>query len=121
MCQCEEVTAREILGLRPPRYLGWQGEIHGGPGSSPDAVKRLTRAGMGPCQGRRCREQIAALVALHSNTRLAEVPLATYRAPVRPLSLSQLAEVPEAPATGEHWDSWFGMPSQWVPFWRIAK
>ena len=28
-----------------------------------DQVKRLTRAGMGPCQGRRCREQVAALRA----------------------------------------------------------
>jgi hypothetical protein len=121
VCQCEEVTAREILGLRPPRYLEWQGDIHPGSGCSPDAVKRLTRAGMGPCQGRRCREQVAALVALHSNTALADVPLASYRAPVRPLRLRQLAQVPEAPATGEHWDSWFGMPSQWVPFWRIAK
>jgi thioredoxin reductase len=121
VCQCEEVTAQEILGLRPPRYLGWQGAVHAESGCSPDAVKRLTRAGMGSCQGRRCREQIAALVALHSNTTLAEVPLATYRPPVRPLSLRQLAEVPEAPATGEHWDSWFGMPSQWVPFWRIGR
>jgi thioredoxin reductase len=138
VCQCEEVTAQEILELRPPRYLRWKGAVHpesgcpasrhwrfsGFPplrsGCSPDAVKRLTRAGMGPCQGRRCREQVAALVALDSNTALAEVPLATYRAPVRPLSLRQLASVPEAPATGEHWDSWFGMPSQWVPFWRIG-
>jgi hypothetical protein len=76
---------------------------------------------MGPCQGRRCREQIAALVALDSNTALAAVPLATYRTPVRPLSLRQLAQLPEAPATNDHWDSWFGMPSQWVPFWRIPK
>jgi NADPH-dependent 2,4-dienoyl-CoA reductase/sulfur reductase-like enzyme len=121
VCQCEEVTAQEILGLRPPRYLAWGGATAPATGCGPDVVKRLTRAGMGPCQGRRCREQIAALVALDSNTGLAEVPLATYRPPVRPLSLRQLAQLPEAAATGEHWDSWFGMPSQWVPFWRITQ
>jgi hypothetical protein len=84
----------------------------------PDVVKRLTRAGMGPCQGRRCREQIAALMALSSGTALADIPLASYRPPVRPLRLAQLAALPEAAAMAEGWDSWFGMRSQWVPFWR---
>ena len=120
VCQCEEVTAREILTLRPPRYLGCPG---GGGGrstpSNPDVVKRLTRAGMGPCQGRRCREQIAALLALEGNVPLEDVPLATYRTPVRPLTLAQMASLPESPRMAPHWDSWFGMPTQWVPFWRV--
>jgi thioredoxin reductase len=132
VCQCEEVTAQEILTLQPPRYLDWtpqtlcQGQREpaslrcaGDTPLNPDSVKRLTRAGMGPCQGRRCREQIAALIALDSNTTLAEVPLATYRTPVRPLTLAQMALLAEAPATAPHWDSWFGMPTQWVPFWRV--
>jgi thioredoxin reductase len=129
VCQCEEVTAAEILALRPPRYLRWTRD--GGPcqglGSAdpegvpdPDVVKRLTRAGMGPCQGRRCREQIAALMALGAGIALADVSLATYRPPVRPLRLSQLAALPEVPAMSEGWESWFGIPSQWIPFWRLA-
>lgn len=129
VCQCEEVTAAEILALRPPRYLGWSRSA-GGPrplGSvdpegvpDPDVVKRLTRAGMGACQGRRCREQVAALMALGTSRALADIPLATYRPPVRPLRLAQLAALPEVAAMTEHWDSWFGMPSQWVPFWRVS-
>ena len=123
VCQCEEVTAAEMLSLRPPRYLGWTArtscqEQHEPP-SNPDVVKRLTRAGMGACQGRRCREQIAALMALESKMTLADIPLATYRPPVRPLTLAQLASLPESPAMAPHWDSWFGMPTQWVPFWRV--
>jgi thioredoxin reductase len=127
VCQCEEVTAAEILGLSPPRYLRWRHEaadtgrlVAADPGCAPhpDVVKRLTRAGMGPCQGRRCREQIAALVALGSRRRLADIALASYRPPVRPLPLAQLAALPEAPAMGEGWESWFGIASQWVPFWR---
>ncbi|HEY2037454.1 MAG TPA: FAD-dependent oxidoreductase [Steroidobacteraceae bacterium] len=128
VCQCEEVTAADVLALNPPGYLNWRRDAAGLPrlGSvdpegvpHPDAVKRLTRAGMGACQGRRCREQIAALMALAAGTALPDIPLATYRPPVRPLRLAQLAALPEAAAMAEGWDSWFGMPSQWVPFWRV--
>ncbi|SAK89992.1 (2Fe-2S)-binding protein [Caballeronia catudaia] len=130
VCQCEEVTAREILDVRPPRYLDWHpadaahdtrgvAELARSGPPNPDAVKRLTRACMGPCQGRRCREQVAALLAIGSGCALPRIPLATFRAPVRPLALRQLADVAEASSTGSHWDSWFGMASQWVPFWRV--
>ncbi|MGG5812495.1 FAD-dependent oxidoreductase [Falsiroseomonas sp. CW058] len=127
VCRCEEVTAREILEVRPPRYLApgsrrqnardlasllGEGPPH------PDQVKRLTRAGMGVCQGRRCREQVAALMALQSGCDPGEVPLATYRAPVRPLPLSTLADRQEDPAMARHWDTWFGMPLQFAPVWK---
>jgi thioredoxin reductase len=128
VCQCEEVTAADILELNPPRYLDWRwdapdawrlGAVDPQGAPLPDVVKRLTRAGMGPCQGRRCREQIAALVALGAGRALADIPLATYRPPVRPLRLAQLAALPEAAAMGEGWESWFGIASQWTPFWQI--
>jgi thioredoxin reductase len=128
VCQCEEVNAADILNLRPPRYVPLpdsrpnvapSNSQHAAGCASPDLVKRLTRAGMGSCQGRRCREQVGALLALGSGRELCKVPHATYRAPVRPLPLSQLAALPESPDMDEHWDSWFGMPSQWIPFWRV--
>lgn len=128
VCQCEEVTAREILEVRPPRYLGWQDErrndrslsaLLGAEPPNPDQVKRLTRAGMGPCQGRRCREQVAALLALGAAVPLSSIPLASYRAPVRPLPLSVVGQIPEAPEQAEHWDTWFGMHAQWRPFWEV--
>lgn len=127
VCQCEEVTAREILEVRPPRYLKLPpvanetrslAQILGDGPPDPDQVKRLTRAGMGPCQGRRCREQIQALLALQQDLALGAVPLAGYRSPVRPLTLTD-ATLPEDPAIAEVWDSWFGMPRQWVPFWDV--
>lgn len=129
VCQCEEVTAADVLELSPPRYLHcrrdaagvWRlGSVDPEGKPHPDVVKRLTRAGMGPCQGRRCREQIAALTALGSRSALADIPLATYRPPVRPLRLAQLAALPEAAAMGEGWESWFGIRSQWIPFWRLS-
>jgi thioredoxin reductase len=128
VCQCEEVTAREILEVRPPRYLDWQNErrndrslsaLLGEEPPHPDQVKRLTRAGMGRCQGRRCREQVAALLALGAAVPLSSIPLAGYRAPVRPLPLSVAGQIPESPEQAEHWDTWFGMHAQWRPFWDV--
>lgn len=130
LCQCEEVTARDLLELRPPRYVGWEGQmpeahslaalLAAGP-PDPDQLKRMTRAGMGPCQGRRCREQIAALLALEADADLSAVPLASYRAPVRPLPLALAGLIGEAPLQTEHWDSWFGMHAQWRPFWEVQE
>ncbi len=130
VCQCEEVTARDILEVRPPAYLGWRktlrndtdlpGLLGNGP-PSPDQVKRLTRAAMGLCQGRRCREQVAALLALGAGTPLAEVPLATYRAPVRPMPLALAGSIPEPEAMAAHWDIWFGIPGQVTSYWDIPK
>lgn len=133
VCRCEEVTAREILEVRPPRYLTWPmqpdtGESHrdvcgilGDKAPHPDHIKRLTRAGMGVCQGRRCREQVQALLALEAGVPLQHIPLATYRPPVRPLPLHLMAQCEEDPAIGAHWDTWFGMPTQYLPPWDITQ
>ena len=77
VCLCEEVSRAELLGVKPPRYLGCasapmaardgQTLLRDGP-LNPDQIKRLTRAGMGVCQGRRCREQIALLLAVEGDT-----------------------------------------------------
>ena len=128
VCQCESVTARDILEVRPPRYLQWERPLRnsadlssllGNGAPNPDQVKRLTRAGMGLCQGRRCREQVAALLALGAGTPLAEVPLATHRAPVRPIPLGLAGSLPENPEMAEHWDVWFGIPGQVTSYWDI--
>lgn len=128
VCQCEEVTRRELLELRPPRYLNWGGSqlpsrdvpalAKDGPINA-DQVKRLTRAGMGTCQGRRCREQIQMLLAMSAGVRPEQVPLASYRAPVRPLPLAALWPQDETQETRDNWDVWFGIPTQWTAFWEM--
>ena len=130
VCRCEEVTAREIMEVRPPRYLAAPPDrrnardlvtLLGNGTPNPDQVKRLTRAGMGLCQGRRCRDQVSALMALAAGTTLAEVPLATHRAPVRPMPLSLAVPTAEDPGVAAHWDVWFGMKSQYRSYWDLPE
>jgi hypothetical protein len=120
VCLCEEVTRRELLDLRPPRYLGCAADsrhpLDGLAGDGPlnaDQVKRLTRAGMGPCQGRRCREQVQHLLGGPER-----VALASHRMPVRPLPLCVLADREELAAVGESWTAWFNIATQWTPHWE---
>jgi hypothetical protein len=84
-----------------------------------DQMKRLTRVSMGPCQARRCREQIAMLLAIGANEKPETIKLAGYRAPIRPLTLAALA-APDDAATHAGWDVWFGIPAQWVPYADIG-
>ena len=123
ICQCEEVTRADLLGVQPPNYLtrpapmcarSLETLLHDGP-ANPDQIKRLTRAGMGVCQGRRCRDQVAILLAIASDQPFGTIPLASHRAPVRPLPLKILADWNEPAAMTAAWDVWFGIPTQWVP------
>lgn len=82
VCRCEEITAAQLraaLALHP--HLG-----------DVDAVKQLTRVGMGPCQGRFCHASVAALTAEASARGFADVGQYTARPPTKPLLLGDLAD-----------------------------
>ena len=129
VCQCEEVSREALLAVRQPTYLGpptdgsrrrdLSGLLRDGPANL-DQIKRLTRACMGPCQARRCREQVALTVACASGVSAADIPLAGYRAPVRPLPLAVLAEPDEHRDITRLWDVWFGIRGQWAPYEDIG-
>ena len=123
ICQCEEVTRADLLGVQPPNYLtrppamcarSLETLLQDGPANQ-DQIKRLTRAGMGVCQGRRCRDQVAMLLAIEAGQPFAAIPLASHRAPVRPLPMKILADWNESAEMEAAWDVWFGIPTQWVP------
>jgi NADPH-dependent 2,4-dienoyl-CoA reductase/sulfur reductase-like enzyme len=79
VCRCEEVTRAQLdQALRATEDI--------------NVVKSYTRAGMGMCQGRNCRRQIAALLAARTARPIADVAVATPRPPVRPVPLSALAD-----------------------------
>jgi thioredoxin reductase len=125
VCQCEAVSRADLVEVRPPAYLARPAALaarslatlaNDGP-VDPDQIKRLTRAGMGACQGRRCRTQIACLLAEATGRAIAP---ATYRAPVRPIPLGLLADWDETAAMAAGWDVWFGIPTQWTPYASIG-
>jgi hypothetical protein len=127
ICRCEEVTQRDLLGVRPPHYLAYDGKKFAdrdlrtlaadGPVNQ-DQIKRLTRAGMGACQGRRCREQVQSLLAMQGNQPTGEIAMPSYRAPLRPLPLSVLSAHDEAADIRANWTAWFGIAGQWLPHWE---
>jgi thioredoxin reductase len=127
ICRCEEVPLEDLLGVRPPRYLAYDATKFAardlrtlaadGPVNQ-DQIKRLTRAGMGACQGRRCREQVQALLAMQGNQATGSVAMPSFRAPLRPLPLAVLAAFEEAADVRQEWTTWFGIASQWHPHWE---
>ncbi len=79
ICRCEEVTKQEILAA-----------IKAGCRTAGE-IKRMTRAGMGPCQGRTCGRLIERIISEQTGVPLSAVESCTVRFPVRPVRLSAIA------------------------------
>jgi NAD(P)H-nitrite reductase large subunit len=75
-CRCEEVTEREILDA-----------IREG-ASAVAGVKRGTRAGMGPCQGKTCGQLVRGILAKKLSKEISQIDPDTPRPPARPLRFS---------------------------------
>lgn len=81
VCRCEELTAGEI---RSAMAVGLP---------DPNQVKSMTRAGMGPCQGRQCGYTIAHLLAAGHAQPIEKVGFYRVRPPLKPLTLGELASL----------------------------
>ncbi|MEE9376258.1 MAG: (2Fe-2S)-binding protein, partial [Rhizobiaceae bacterium] len=79
VCRCEEVTAGEI---RKTAALGSKG---------PNQTKALSRAGMGPCQGRFCGLTVTGILAAETGQTPDETGTYRIRSPIKPISLGELA------------------------------
>ncbi len=79
ICRCEEVTKKEVLGAitAASNTVTW--------------VKRITRAGMGPCQGRMCGHLVAELIAQQTEQKISQISPDTVRPPVRPIPMGCLS------------------------------
>ncbi len=71
ICRCEEVTLREIEQVIDEGY------------HTLDDVKRITRAGMGLCQGRSCSKVIARIISQRTGIPIEKILQVHYRFPVR--------------------------------------
>lgn len=83
VCRCEDVTLGEI------RRAIAEGA------TTMDEIRRVTRAGMGPCQGRTCRLLIASELARRTGKPAAEVLPSTFRPPMKAVTMGSLAEIGE--------------------------
>jgi len=78
VCRCEELTLGE---LRELIRMGYR---------TLDEVKRISRAGMGPCQGRTCRQLIMQELAKATGQNMKDMPMTTFRPPVKAIKLGAL-------------------------------
>jgi hypothetical protein len=78
VCRCEELTRADIEAELTPAA------------PSLGTLKRRTRSGMGPCQGRYCGPLLAALAAERRGLPLDEEGHWAPRPPVKPISIGDL-------------------------------
>jgi len=87
VCRCEEVTARQVVDAAK---LGCPG---------PNQMKSFLRCGMGPCQGRFCGLTVTEMIARERRVSPAEVGYYRLRFPVKPITLGELASLPQTTAS----------------------
>jgi NAD(P)H-nitrite reductase large subunit len=56
------------------------------------AVKGISRAGMGLCQGRNCQRHIAAMIADRHKKPISAISFQTPRFPVKPVEIGAIAD-----------------------------
>ena len=86
VCRCEEITAKDILDSVAIGATG------------PNQLKAYRRTGMGPCQGRLCGLTVTELMAQARGKSPQEIGYYRLRAPVKPITLAELAAVPKSEA-----------------------
>lgn len=86
VCRCEGVDLEEIRDLIARGY------------KTLDEIKHRSRAGMGPCQGRSCRQVILNELARDAGVSLEEFEAGSFRPPTTPISMDILAKGSEEDA-----------------------
>ena len=79
VCRCEEIMSAQV-----EEAVAASADI--------SVVKMLTRVSMGLCQGRNCQRQVLATIARRHGGTIGELPLATPRAPARPVAIGAVAD-----------------------------
>lgn len=87
ICRCEDLTRAELIKYIEAGY------------TTLEEIKRITRCGMGPCQGRTCHQLLVREIAALTGKDIAEVDPAAARPPMKPVKLGTLLQGFEE---GEH-------------------
>lgn len=79
ICRCSDVTLERIGQLIDAGYTSF------------DEIKRITRVGMGPCQGKTCQQLILREIAARTGQQIKDLIPQTTRPPVLGVTLEQIA------------------------------
>lgn len=80
ICRCSDVTFDEVEALIRDGY------------TTLTDIKRLSRAGMGQCQGKTCRNLLLQVLAKATNQKIEDLEDASYRPPTITIPLGLLAQ-----------------------------
>ena len=82
ICRCEDLTLTELRELLERGYTTF------------DEIKRLSRAGMGPCQGKTCKQLILNEIKNYTRQEIDKIPIrpTVIRPPSRPIIFKEILE-----------------------------
>jgi len=80
LCRCSDLTVQDIRNLIKEGY------------TSVDELKRISRLGMGPCQGRTCTPLVMRELSIQLGVPMDHVSPGTFRPMVKSMKLGQIAE-----------------------------
>ena len=83
ICRCSDVTLKDIRDLIAQGYVTY------------DEIKRITRVGMGPCQGKTCGQLVLREIANATGQSMADLKFHNLRPPVVGVNLQLIAEEAE--------------------------
>jgi len=79
VCRCSDVTLARVRELIDEGYTSFE------------QIKRLSRAGMGPCQGKTCQQLVLRELSLRTGRPMRELAGQTARPPVSGVTLGAIA------------------------------
>lgn len=79
LCRCSDVTLGRVRELIAEGYTTF------------DEIKRITRIGMGPCQGKTCSRLVLREISLQTGVPVAELKPQNTRPPVVGVPLTLIA------------------------------
>lgn len=80
ICRCSDVTLKEVRDLIKQGYTTY------------DEIKRITRIGMGPCQGKTCGQLVLREISAATGKSIKELKLHMNRPPVVGVKLDLIVE-----------------------------
>lgn len=80
VCRCSDLSRQDIRNLIEQGYTTF------------DEIKRISRAGMGACQGRTCIPLIIKEISQITGKSVHEISPGTYRPPVKAIPMGKIVK-----------------------------